>query len=186
MDYIYLPCVQRFKDSAQLFVDSGLQPIAHFDRFKGQYLNPEMHQPWAKPAVFFKFNISWEDLSSNTQKGKGILEIHLELENYGESADGSPDQAYALQDYEYQRIVAAILHGFKTANFTGLKRRSTDEDENPSNTNVTIIRFEFEIIDESFERYRNWLREKLDDLTLKKKPADFTPPALTDDDKYII
>lgn len=186
MDYIYLPCIDRIKASAQLFIDSNLTPIAHFDRFKGQYLNPEMHQPWAKPAVFFKFNITWEDIGNNAQKGNGVMEVHLELENYGESYDGSPDQDYAIQDFEYQRIIAAILHGFKTANFTALRRRSSDEDENPSNTNVTIIRFEFEVIDESFERYRYWLKEKLDDLTLNKKPADFTPPALSDDDKYII
>lgn len=171
MDYIYLPVVQRIKASSAYFIANNLVPIAHFDRFKGQYLNPDMHQPWATPACFFKFNIVWEDLSTNTQRGIGVLEVHLELENYGESYDGSPDQNYALQDYEYMKAISAILHGFKTANFTALKRRTSDEDENPSNTNVTIIRFEFEVIDESFERYRQWLVEKLDDVELHKKPG---------------
>jgi hypothetical protein len=186
MRYVYLPTIQRIKNSNQLFIDNGLKPIAHFDRYKGQYLNPELHQPWEKPALFFKFNITWEDFNNKVQKGVGVMEVHMELENYGESYDGSSDQDYALQDFDYQEIIAAILHGYKTANFTALKRRSTDEDENPSNTNVTIMRFEFEVIDESAERFRYWILEKLDDLNLNKKPTDFTLPAPCDDDKYVI
>jgi hypothetical protein len=42
------------------------------------------------------------------------MEVHLELENYSESYAGSPDQALALLDYEYIRVVSAILHGFRT------------------------------------------------------------------------
>jgi hypothetical protein len=49
---------------------------------------------------------------------------------------------------------------------------TTDEDENPSNTNVTIIRFSFEILDESMDRYRNWLREKLDDVVTQKRSTE--------------
>jgi hypothetical protein len=172
MDYIFLPCIERLKASEQLFIDSGLQPIAHFDRFKGQYLNPDLHQPWAKPAIFFKFNIAWENQSNNTQKGTGTMEVHLELENYSESYAGSPDQALALLDYEYIRVVSAILHGFRTDKFQSLARVTTDEDENPSNTNVTIIRFSFEILDESMDRYRNWLREKLDDVVTQKRSTE--------------
>jgi hypothetical protein len=184
MDYIYLPCVQRVKDSEQLFTTNGVNPIAHFDLFKGQYLNPEIHQPWAKPALFFKFNITWEDLSNNTQKGIGELELHIEQENYSESYDGSSDRDQALSDFELVRIVSAVLHGFKTANFTALKRRATNMDDNPSNTNVTVVRFSFELIDESMDKYRDWLREKLDGLHLTKKPMDLIPPAPDDDDKY--
>jgi hypothetical protein len=186
MDYIYLPCKDQIKSKSQLFIDNGVKPIAHLDRFKGQYLNPDLHQPYSLPAVFFKFSVTWEDLTNNTQKGIGILEVHVELENYAESADGSPDIEKALLDYETIRVLNAVLHGFKTEQFTALKRRSTDEDENPTSTNITIVRYAFEVLDESMEKNRNWLREKLDDLELKKLPYDITPPAVTDDDDYHI
>jgi hypothetical protein len=184
MDYVYKPCIAELKSKAQLFIDNGVIPIAHFDKFKGQYIHPDLHQPYAKPAAFFKFNITWEDLVANAKKGHATLEVHLELENYYESGDINPDKDLALLDYEMIRVTSAILHGFKTANFSALRHKSTDEDESPTTTNVTIMRFEFDVIDESTTKIFDI--QKLDDMTLKQKPEDDTPPAVEDDDVYII
>lgn len=183
MDYIYLPCVAKLKQIAQLFIDNGTEVPKHYDLFKGQYVNPDLHQPYAKPAIFFRFEIDWQDLANNSQKGIGIMEVHCERENYSETADGSPDQETALKDFEFMRIVNFGLHGFETADFSKLKRRKTQMDEQPVQTNITIIRYDFEVIDNSTDKYKDWLNEKLDDLTLNKKPMP-EPEQPLDDDKY--
>ena len=186
MDFVYKPLVQRFKTLSTLFDQDGVKPIAHFDRFKGQYLNPELHHPWPTPALFFKFNVIWEDSGANTQTGHATLELHLELENYGESYDGSPDQEYALEDYKYQAIVFAIAHGFRTAEFSPLRRRITEEDENPSNTNVTKIIFDFDVIDRTAERYNDWIKAALDDMEVKKEPLEDPEVPVVDEDDFTI
>lgn len=185
MDYVYLPCVARLKASAALFTTNETEAPVHFDLYKGQYVNPELHQPYLKPAIFFRFEIDWEDLSNNNQKGLGMMELHIERENYGETADGSPDQTMALKDFEFVRCAHAVLQGFSTANFSPLKRRKSQMDEAPVATNVSILKYEFGIIDESTDRYKDWLREKLDDLELFKKPMP-EAPVPSDEDNYVI
>lgn len=187
MELIYRALVSRFNNPTvkQLFTDNNLKPIAHIDRYKGQYLNPELHQAWAVPAIFFKFNLVWEDKGNNTQRGSGILEVHIELENYHESYMGSPDYDAALTDYKYHELIHSVLQGFNTPDFGPLSRMTTDEDENPSNTNVTVVRYSFTIDDNSTDKYINWLSEKLDDMTTIQKPVP-TIPAVADDDKFFV
>lgn len=178
MDYIYKAVVDRLKsETAQAYFDlTGLKPFAHIDRFKGQYLNPDLHQPWNCPAVFLKFNVAWDEVLDLKQHGNGIMEVHLELENYAESADDSPDQDSALTDYEYQRIIQVLLQGFSTDQFGPFKRVSTDEDDNPTNTNVTIIRYSFSVEDYSAYRFKDANVQKLDDLTLTRQNNEPAPP----------
>ncbi len=187
MEAIYRALVTRFNSNAvkQLFTDEGLEPVKHIDRYKGQYLNPELHQAWAVPAIFFKFNIVWEPKANNTQRGNGILEAHIELENYHESYMGSSDYEAALTDYKYHQLIHSVLQGFSTADFGALSRITTDEDENPSNTNVTIIRYSFTVEDNTTDKYITWLREKLDDMVTIQKPVP-TVPAVEDDDGFYI
>jgi hypothetical protein len=185
MDYIYLPCVAQIKSKEALFTSNNIKPPAHFDRFKGQYISPELHQAYPCPAIFFKFTIAWEDMGNNTQKGTGEMEVHIELENYYESADGSPDQSNALQDYEFVRLVHFCLQGFQTENFKALKRRATQEDDNPATTNVTIMRYEFTVLDESTDKYKDYLIHPLDDLDLSKKPMPVPPEPSINDDYHV-
>jgi hypothetical protein len=183
MKSIYNSLLSRINSGAQLFTTNGLKPIAHIDRFKGQYLNPELHQPWHVPAIFFKFNINWADKGQNTQRGAGILEVHIELENYHESYSGSPDKDAALKDYDYVAIIHSLIQGFGGSTWSAFSRITTDEDENPSNTNVTIVRYVFDVDDDSTEKYANWVKQKLDDMVTQRKPARVVPlPA--DDDEY--
>jgi hypothetical protein len=181
METLYRALVTRINAAAALFTDNDLKAIAHIDRFKGQYLNPELHQAWPVPAIFFKFNVVWEDKGNNTQRGNGILEVHVELENYHESYSGSPDYDAALVDYQYLAIIHTVLQGFM-----GLSRQTTDEDENPSNTNVTIMRYAFTIDDDSTEPYINWVREKLDDMVTRREPEPEAPAVDVDEDKFSV
>lgn len=187
MEAIYRALVTRFNSNPvkQLFTNEGLKPVAHIDRYKGQYLNPELHQAWNVPAIFFKFNITWEDKGNNTQRGTGIIEAHIELENYHESYMNSTDFDAALTDYKYHQLIHSVLQGYNTADFGPLSRITTDEDENPSNTNVTIIRYTFTVEDESTDKYITWLREKLDDMVTTQQPAPEVP-AVTDDDRFYV
>lgn len=184
MDYIYKPLLQRFKDNTDLFAAVGIAPIGHIDRFKGQYLNPDLHQPYLKPALFIRFTTRWEDKGNLTQEGKVTMEVHMELENYGESYMDSPDQDYALEDYLYQRVVNILIHGFEGEEFSRLMRVSTDEDENPTNTNVTVSRYECTIQDDSTDRLRDMIKEPLDDMTTERE--SYPPEAAPDLSKYVI
>lgn len=185
LDLIYRALVTRLNAAAPLFEEENLKPIGHIDRFKGQYLNPELHNPWAVPAIFLKTNITWEDKGNNAQRGAGLLEVHVELENYHESYMGSGDFESALIDYKYLQIIHAIIQGFKGETWGPMSRITTDEDENPSNTNVTIIRYAFTVDDDTTSKYIDWITEKLDDMLTIRKPVP-EAPAVSDDDEFHI
>lgn len=183
MKTIYLFLMERFQRAAAMFEDFGLKRIAHIDRFKGQYLNPELHPVYPVPAIFFKFNITWEDKANKTQRGTGILEAHVELENYHESYMGSSDMDKALIDYDYVAMIHSVLQGSAGPGFGPLSRMTSDEDENPSNTNVTIIRYMFNVDDDSTDKYTDWITAKLDDMVTIRQPVP-EAPAVDDDDEY--
>ena len=185
IEAIYRALLTRFNGAAPLFQTENLKPIAHIDRFKGQYLNPELHTVWNVPAIFLKFNITWENTANNKQRGAGILEVHVELDNYHESYLGSSDFEKALVDYKYLQIIHALVQGFGGDTWGPMSRITSDEDENPSNTNVTIIRYMFNVDDDSTDKYIDWITAKLDDMTTIRKPVP-EAPALADEDEYHI
>lgn len=186
MDFIYTAIIAKIKANATIFTDNGLQTIATIDRFKGQYINPELHQPYARPALFVGFKTQWKDVGNLNQKGDTTVTLHLELENsVAESADGSPDQEVALQDFTYMSVLNALIHGMAGNQYSRLMRKTTDEDEEPLQTNVTLITYDTEVTDNSAERYKDYIEVPLDDMITTKVPhVSNTPPE--PGNKYVI
>lgn len=149
MDYIYLACIDRIKAYDQLFTDAGLKTIQHFDFFKNQYIYPELHLLYKKPALFYEYRVAWRDKDRLVQKGEAQLRFHLELENYAASMDKSKNQATALQIFKYHRLVKGILHGFaQEGKFPRLGCTDEEPDLNPTTTNVHILSFSTTIEDD--------------------------------------
>lgn len=164
MDFIYNDIVQRFKDNEEVFTSKGLVPIKHFDLFKSQYIYPELHILYKKPALFYEYAVAWSDYQGLKQEGNLTLRIHMEIENYGQSFAHSKNKDYALQVFEYHKRANALLHGFGGSNFHPLRRRSNEPDLNPASTNVHIITYESKVHDDT--------AQQLKDLGLIKAPID--------------
>jgi hypothetical protein len=153
MDYIYLACINRIKSLEQLFTDAGLKPVQHFDFFKNQYIYPELHHVYKKPALFFEYRVAWRDKDRLVQEGDAELRFHLELENYAASFDRSKNQETALMIFKYHRLLKGCLHGFvPSLEGSGVGSRmgciSEDPDLNPTTTNVHIITFKTKVTDD--------------------------------------
>ncbi|MEQ8685461.1 MAG: hypothetical protein RIE86_09215 [Imperialibacter sp.] len=169
-DLIYLALIARFKANEALFTADGLKPVAHFDLFKNQYIYPELHHLYKRPALFFEFNDEWEDKDDKSQDGTIMLSVHIELENYGDSADRSKNKDYALEIFKYHRYINALIHGFKSPVFTRLKRLRGQTDQNPTNTNVKVITYSTRVMDDSAWQLeqKGLIKEPLDDVTFTR------------------
>ena len=167
MDFIYTTLIQRFKDNETLFNDEGLLPVKHFDMFKGQYIYPELHLAYKKPALFFQFRTVWKSFNEYTQDGTVTLTLHVELENYGHSAGYSRNRDYALQVFDTHRRINALMHGFSSSQFTPLMRIENNPDDSPVKTNVELITYQTSLRDDTALQFREMglIKEPLDEVS---------------------
>ena len=158
MDFIYTAIIDRLQsaDSLQHFSDCDLGPFKHLDIFKGQYLYPELHLLYKRPALFYQYGVQWTDRGGSlVQDGLVTVRLHIELENYGQSFAHSKNRDYALQVFKYHSLVAGLLHGYGTEYFSPLRRRSNEPDEAPAQTNVHVISFDTKIVDNTAQQIRD-------------------------------
>lgn len=148
MNYIYLPLIDRVKSFESLFEDLGLPTVKHFDYFKNQYVYPELHHLYLKPAMFFEYQVTWANGDGLVQKGTVTIRWHLELENYAQSFDGAKNQDQALSIFVYHRLVRALLHGYGGSMFSPLYATDEEPDLNPTNSNVHVLSFRAQVTDD--------------------------------------
>lgn len=175
MDFIYTAIIDRFNNNQALFTDVNLQPIKHFDLFKGQYIYPELHLPYKRPAIFYAYLANWKSRSGKLdQEGTLQVRLHIELENYGQSFGHSQNRDYALQIFEYHKRINALVHGFSGTNFTPLKRVLSEPDEAPAQTNVEVLTYETKVVDETAQQFKDngLIKEPLDEMTTTEKPQE--------------
>lgn len=181
MDIIYNAIIDRLNANKDLFTTNGMDAIKHIDLFKGQYINPEMHPAYKKPAVFYSWGAAWEDKIGLTQEGKLTIQIHLEISNRAQSFGGARDKDSGLLHFKYQTYVNALLHGFSTALFNPLKRRANEPDKSPTDTNVQLITYETKLVDDTAKQLvdSGYQFATIDDVNittgLKEKTADVAP-----------
>jgi hypothetical protein len=185
MNHIYTAIKERLNSHQSLFTDAGSSFIRHFDFYKNQYIYPEMHPPYKKPALFFEYSVAWKDTARGVQQGDVAIRLHLEQENYSESFTGikrnrqvveARDQGSALQLLTTERLLGAVLHNWADEGFTPLKRTNTDPDLNPTSTNVAIISFSTTVLDDTARQLEEagYLKVPLDDMQTErvaKKPG---------------
>jgi len=165
---IFSAICERIKANPGLFTGKGLEPIQHFDLFKGQYINPEMFQIYLTPALFYEYSVTWTDSGKQIQQGTCTVRVHLVTEILAESSDGSPDQEEALKIFDFYTLVNCLLHGLETEEFTPLLRKSEEPDLSPTSVYVHIIEYECTVTDTTTERMRQYINVQLDDLEIKR------------------
>ncbi|MAX23393.1 MAG: hypothetical protein CMJ19_02720 [Phycisphaeraceae bacterium] len=186
MDFIYTSIIDRFADNADVFADNNIGIIKHFDLFKNQYVYPELHLPYKRPALFYQYQVNWKSRGGALiQEGAVQIRLHIELENYGQSFGHSANRDYALEIFKYHTVVYALCQGFSTAKFTPLNRISNEPDETPAQTNVHIITFETKILDDTAQQLidSGKIKQPLDDMTTTEKPL---PVQEETESKYVI
>lgn len=188
MDFIYTKICEHLTsaETLQIFTDCELVPIKHFDIFKGQYLYPELHLQYKRPALFYEYAVTWTDRAGSlVQDGLVTVRLHLELENYGQSFHHSKNRDYALEVMKYHNLVAGLIHGFNDETFGSLRRRTNEPDQTPAQTNVHVISFETKIVDSTAQQIADsGLTEVVpDDVVTRQVPLKDPP---TGEGKYNI
>ncbi len=138
------------QEADTLLQEAELRPIAHVDLFKSQYLNPEAHQLYPTPAVFYEYNVAWVDKGNKTQAGDATVRIHILLEDPCESYDYAPDQDEALKVFDYYELIHILLTGLETCRTTGLQRIAEDPGfSNSTNLIAHIVTYKCMITDDT-------------------------------------
>lgn len=172
MNTIYKAITETIKANAQEFIDASLQPIKHFDKYKGQVEEPEWHQPYETPAIFYQWSADWKSVTNYRQRGDIIIRLYIVLENFGESYDGSPDQDYALQLDDYYTLIHSIIQGLGGDTFTRLNRIRSEPAPSPYGETCThIMIYQCQAIDDSADVFRKWNKNNLDDLEITSAAA---------------
>lgn len=182
MDFIYETIKAKFQANQALFTDCGMSIIRHFDTFKSQYVYPEMHHLYKKPALFYEWQAAWTDAGRLVQDGDVTIRLHLELENYGEQFTGikktgqavdSRNKDHAELVFKYATYVNALVLGLSGSAFTPLRRIANDPDLSPTNSNVQIITYKCRVTDDTALQLtqQGLIKEPLDDMTTEQVPT---------------
>jgi|GEM_PF-4483278 len=195
MDFIYNSIIERLTQNKAVFEEFNVPFIQYFDLFKSQYIYPELHLPYKRPALFYEWAAQWTDKGVGIQQGDLTLRLHLELENYGESFVGmtrtgqvmeSKNKGYALEIFEMQKLVHAIISGLEGEAFTPLRRISTDPDLNPINTNVTLITYSTKVTDDTAFQIADRVFERVPLDDMQNERVETTPPVEEEDGYYSV
>lgn len=96
--------------------------VQHVDLWNHNVEFVEQEEGWARPAVFVEFGkIEWSPFQGGSQRGKGLVTIHLVTD----WADGGHDAAFDLC-----RQVHAALDGLSGEDFNGMVLAETDTNHN--------------------------------------------------------
>lgn len=157
MNKIYKAIIDRLHNNETFFTNADLEPVRHIDKYRGQYDTPQEHEAFAVPAVFVRWAATWKDLSVGVQQGTINLELHIVLENNYSAAAGSSDLEQALKIDEYYSRVNALIHGLKGEQFSALKRRTDQPDNQPTNVLAHITTYECTYTDDSAYIYQGFI-----------------------------
>ncbi|WP_160711270.1 hypothetical protein [Chitinophaga solisilvae] len=125
--------IQRIKQAVPALqftgADSGQLEI--FDATAGLQI--------ALPCSLIDFReLIWEDLTDNTQRGEGFLQIRIGID---------PAATDAATFHELQQKVHKALHGFTDAPFGKLLRRRSDTEQRENKYCVHVIRYALSVTD---------------------------------------
>lgn len=115
-----------FEDSAALFTDAGMKPIAFIDRFRGQPLNPEAFEYYPLPAIFIQRKIKWKR-EGRLYNGTVLLSFHIVTDPTWDMSNISAHQDDGLNYFTFLDKVREVLDNFKTP-YTSTMDRSEDDD----------------------------------------------------------
>lgn len=101
---------------------SDVPEVQHIDLWNHNVEFVEQEEGWARPAVFVEFGkIEWSPFQGGSQRGKGLVTIHLVTD----WADGGHDAAFDLC-----HLVHTALDGLSGDDFNGMALVETTTNHN--------------------------------------------------------
>lgn len=87
----------------------------------------EQETAWDRPAVFIEIcPITWEQITGGkTQRGNGLVKLHIVTDWQGSTADGSPYQKESLAVFDYSQKVQRVIDGLTGEHFHSLHLAET-------------------------------------------------------------
>ena len=102
---------------------SDVPEVQHIDLWNHNVEFVEQEEGWARPAVFVEFGkIEWSPFQGGSQRGKGLVTIHLVTD----WADGGHDAAFDLCHQ-----VHTALDGLSGDDFNGMALVETNTNPQP-------------------------------------------------------
>lgn len=107
---------------------SDVPEVQHIDLWNHNVEFVEQEEGWARPAVFVEFGkIEWSPFQGGSQRGKGLVTIHLVTD----WADGGHDAAFDLCHQ-----VHTALDGLSGDDFNGMALVETNTNHNHNHEEI--------------------------------------------------
>ncbi|MCX6232624.1 MAG: hypothetical protein NTZ33_13895 [Bacteroidetes bacterium] len=98
-------------------------PLLFIDLQKGQFLKPEKDLPVPLPAALIEIgDINWQEFSKKSQKGNGIINVALYLNNEQNTFDGAEAETESLEMLNQHNDIFKAVNGIEGDNFEYVER----------------------------------------------------------------
>ena len=139
MEKFFISVYDAFDAAKQLFIDAGLKPIQHIDKYRGQPAEPTQFEYFELPALFIDWNMKWER-AGKTYNGTVNLEFHLLTDATWSTANISTNRVAGLKSVVYLTLVRYVLDRVKSDN-TGPLIRAEDTPIETEVTNYHLLKY---------------------------------------------
>ncbi|WP_367867882.1 hypothetical protein [Pedobacter sp. WC2423] len=140
MTELFLKIYQAFDDNKALFLELGLEPVKHVDKYRGQPLNPAQFEYYDIPAIFIGRKTEWTKVGKS-YKGKTMLEFHVVTDATWDTSNISTNKEEGLKNVMYHQLVHYVLDDLETEN-TGKLQRLDDEPIDTGVVNYEVMKYE--------------------------------------------
>lgn len=137
---LFLKIYQAFEAKKQVFLDAGLKPVLHIDKYRGQPLNPAQFEYYDIPAIFIDWRVTWSKAGEH-YNGALTLEFHVVTDATWDTSNVSTNVEAGLKTILHHGLIRSVLDGLESENTSKLIRI----DENPVDTGVVnyeLMRYE--------------------------------------------
>lgn len=168
----------KSEEVTTFLTERGLKPIAHIERYCEQYM-PDVEGNvlvLPVPAILFEFDFDFGDDGSLSQRGNGLLRLHILQENYAWAETSSSDFQEAMQTYDYVEAIHFLLHGKSGDSFGKMQRRRWKPAINTKINIVDVPEYAFMVVDDTTNRYASYTSNGGEGtLQITKKLAEKLP-----------
>ncbi|WP_044213503.1 hypothetical protein [Flammeovirga sp. OC4] len=164
---IYNAIKDRLKECESKFKVQGLSPVMHIDYDKGQYLRPQDFEIFPMPAVFYTYNITWQDRPGKTQLGTATIDLKIVIPTSSSIAMNSATLSEAEKVLRYHLTVHSCIHGLKSPSVSGLRRTQESDDPSPIGLHIHTISYTCEVTDNSTHLLADYVDAQVDDLVIQ-------------------
>lgn len=137
---LFLKIYEKFEEKKSLFLDAGLKPVLHIDKYRGQPLNPAQFEYYEIPAIFIDWRIQWSK-TGKAYDGRLSLDFHVVTDATWDTSNVSTNHAEGLRTIVHHALIRSVLDDLQSENTSRLQR----VDENPVDTGVVnyeLLRYE--------------------------------------------